>query len=376
MMSSSNMSPYAPVRYRDHAWWRYSLEAARAGFVVSNGQIAGNLPDMIMSDLISPQLRLAKEHFVGHAEFDQVMTQVMAKAMEYRHWVPLAAQYELCGRQIFDLSDDLVEMLLHTDLGECTFEDWHAPYDAFFVRFGKQETLKVPFEDDFEYLDGAFVSVTPWSPGCNDLRIKFGFTTVHKDGSGVEMPGFFLDLSPEEQRLPVIEGFKASIKRRVASMHAPGDTDSSDPLTECRRGMLEEGLLLIEEGLALLVNALFYLEWANKSQAPVKPEPGRDTPADIVVSWETSPKKRAKLQSRMTSEGYVVVRLMGKEVTNPGTHRAGAGKCTHWRRGHWRQLRLSGRTWVKPHIVNAHKPHDDLPGHIYTTGGGDDNVKH
>lgn len=383
MKTDLAMSPYAPVRYRGHPWWEFAQEAGQHGYVTPAGQIARNLPDIIMESLCKPILQLGAREFSGHPEAGQLYTQLMAKVFEYRHWIPLAAQYELCGRQIFDLTDDLVEMLSQTDIGECTLEDWHAPYDAFYVRFGKQEGMKVPFEDDFEYLDGAFVAVTPWGDEPGDRRIKFGFTTVHKDGSGVQMPGQFLDLTPSEQKLPILAGIEASIARRVASMSAPGEDGAKAAVTACRKDMLEEGLDLMRQAVSLLVNALFYIESINNKGNEVAVEPGRDTPPEQVVAWHAQPQKRAKLRSRLTSEGYVIVRMLGKELAPLGAARVGGTVKTHWRRGHWRQQRVgTGRSqierrWIRPTMVNAVRPHDDMPGHIYAVGGpGDGTTRH
>lgn len=383
MKPDSVMSPYAPIRYRDHGWWRFAQDAGRHRYVTPAGQIASDLPDIIMNSLCMPMMQEAVREFSGHPESAQITMQCMAKVLEYRHWIPLVAQYELCGRQIFDLTDDLVEMLSHTDIGDCTLEDWHAPFDAFYVRFGKQEGMKVPFDDDFEYMDGAFVAVTPWGDETTDRRVKFGFTTVHKDGSGVQMPGQFLDLNPSEQKMPILAGIEASIARRVAGMSVPGQDSDAEALTACRKGMLEEGLTLMKQAVSLLVNALFYIETISNKSDGATIEPGRDTPPDQVVAWHTQPQKRSKLHSRLTSDGYVIVRMLGKELTTPGAMRPGGTVKTHWRRGHWRQQRLGPgrlrveRRWVRPTMVNADRPHDDMPGHLYTVGGpGDGTTRH
>lgn len=383
MNHDTSMSPYAPVRYRQHGWWQFARDVAREGFVSPAGQIASNLPDIIMTSLCQPMVKAAAEHFSGHPEGGQIILQFTAKTFEYRHWVPLAAQYELCGRQIFDLSDELVEMLSQTDIGDCTLEDWHAPFDTFFVSFGKQETMKVPFEDDYEYLDGAFVAVTPWSDAPGDRRIKFGFTTVHKDGSGVQTPGIFLDLNPSEQKMPILEGISTSITRRVSGMSSSNESREAAALSACRRGMLEEGLDLMKQAVSLLVNALFYIESVANKDGAGTVEPGRDTPPEQVVAWAQQPHKRHKLRTKLTSDGYVIVRMLGKEIASTGGARAGAGVKTHWRRGHWRQQRVGPqrlkieRRWVRPTMVNADRPHDDLPGHIYTVGGsGDGTTRH
>ena len=378
MISDSQLlSPYAPIRYRTVSWWEFSRNVARDRWVAPNGQIAGQLPDVIMHQLIRPLTHAMSSQFAGMPDAGEMLGLFLAKAMELRHWVPLAAQYDLCGRQIFDLTDDLVEMLSETDVGECTLEDWHAPYDTFFVRFGRQESMRVPFEDDFEYLDGAFVGVTPWNdPASPERRIKFGFTTVRKDGTGMTMPGYFLDLTPDEQKLPILEAIDASITRRIADISSADETNSDRALTAHRRDMMQEGATIMKQALSLVINALFYIESTEGKGKTEFVEPGRDTPPDMVVAWsQATPQKRQKLRSKLTSDGYALVRMMGKELASEhGAARESSTVKPHWRRGHWRQQRhgpkLSQvkRVWIKPTMINQDRPHDDIPGHIYTFG--------
>lgn len=348
---------------------------------MANGNIHGGLPEMIMRQLIVPTVQMSADYFQKEPEAAQTYTQFVAGLMEYRHWVPLVGQYELNGRQIFDLDDTLVEMLAQTDIGDCTLQDWNPPYDAFFVRFGPQAEIKLPFDNDFEYLDGAFVAVTPWdAANPAQRRIKFGFTMVHKDGSGVAMPGWFMDLNPDEQAMPIIAGFESSIRRRIASFADGNESDNSKALSACRAAMLEESVTLMRQAVHLVVNAMFYIESLGKHKATEKVEPGRDTPVDKVVAWNQSPpEKRAKLRSKLTADGYVLVHLLGSELhADHGAHGAGTGKKAHWRRGHWRmqrkgpQLSQVERKWIKPTMVNADlAQQDEPPGHIYSVGGQD-----
>lgn len=383
---SSYMSPYAPIRYRDSPWWKYAANASKSGFITANGSVHSGLPGMIMSQLIVPTVKISADYFQNDTETAQAYTQFIAGLMEYRHWVPLVGQYELNGRQIFDLNDTLVEMLAQTDIGECTLQGWNPPYDAFFVRFGPQANIKLPFDNDFEYLDGAFVAVTPWdATDPEQRRIKFGFTMVHKNGSGVAMPGWFMDLNPAEQAMPVISGFEAAIRRRIASFADGNDSENSKALSACRAAMLEESVDLIRQAVHLVVNAMFYIESLGRSKASEKVEPGRDTPVDKLVAWhQSAPQKRAKLKSRLTADGYVLVHLLGAELhADQGVCGSGAGKKAHWRRGHWRmqrkgpQLSQVERKWIKPTMVNADQAQqDEQPGHIYSVGGQDGTTIH
>lgn len=140
-------SPYAPVRYQNERWWIFAAEAARDGWVVKDGRVAEHLMDRIQTDLLWPVLEVGleqlKHEYPDPDELGHVAGAIWAKLAELRHWVPLAAQFISCGRQIFDLTHEVVEMLEHTDFGDCTLESWHAPYEAFFVYFGKRDAIRL-----------------------------------------------------------------------------------------------------------------------------------------------------------------------------------------------------------------------------------------
>ena len=375
--ASDALSVYAPIRQRGALWWRYARQVANDGHVVADGRISPVLMPAIEQTLIPLYAERTQDVVQGQANAGDVLGMSLAKIMVLRHWVPLVAQYELCGRQIFDLRDELADMLGQTDLGDCTLEGWNAPYEAFYVRFGKQEAMSLPFEEgEREYLDGAYVARTPHPDG---LRLKIGFTTVKDDGRGVMLPGYFIDLWPEEQKLPVAEAVDASLRRKMAELEADdleSGTVFSKALNSHRRVEMEDSAHLLRAGAALLVNALFYLE--GLGAATPEPEPGRDTPPERVARWhQLDGAKRRKERSAMTADGYAVVRLVGAEVATAAATMTGGSRRAHWRRGHWRMQRhgegmnLRKRLWIKPVMVAAgHHDGQELPGHVYVGGTG------
>ncbi|HDR9174477.1 TPA: hypothetical protein QDB23_001690 [Burkholderia vietnamiensis] len=373
-MVDIRFSPYAPVRLRKDFWWLYAVEAAQHGAITPQGRIAASLPDHILQDLVVPSTRLAAESMKDDPNVGEIMGQMSARLTSLRHWVPLVGQYELCGRQIFDLTDDLVEMLAQTDVGDCTLEDWHPPYDAFYVRFGKRDDIRLPFEDDYEYLDGAFVAVSSLDTEGLQRRIKFGFSTVKGDGGGVMMPGLFFDFLEGELKLPISNAIEVSFQRKYAEFaDNPAGSESGNALNAYRRDLLTDAREILQSATNLLINSLFYIESVG---SPKRAEPGRDTPADLTVRWAQSPpEKRQKLRSTLTRDGYTVVYLIGQELTATGVPRATSTKRAHWRRGHWRQqpygsgLQEKRRIWIKPTMIHQDVEHHEPPGHVYVTGG-------
>ena len=149
------VSAYAPIRQRGLLWWKYARLAGKDGHVTGKGLISIELPLMIEDYLMALYITQFYDVTKNQENAAYLVGIHAAKVEMFRHWVPLAAQYELCGRQIFDLNDNLVELLKETGLGEYTLENWNAPYDAFYIRFGKQESIKINFEgeDEIDYYD-------------------------------------------------------------------------------------------------------------------------------------------------------------------------------------------------------------------------------
>lgn len=379
-------SPYAPLRWRNLMFWEFAVDVAKQKLVTTNGMVHKFLMNYIMDALVQPMARSVEEQIkAGDEAAKEAFVQTVAKFMEQRHWVPMLAQYELNGRQIFDLHDGLTEMLLNTDVSECTLDEIKLPYDCFYLRFGKQDEIKVPFEDDFEYVDGAFIAASPWAaPNASpetkpETRIKIGLTTVKKDGRGVMMPGYFLDFYPSELSLPFGEAVDAALKRRVeAFKEDEPDDEWSKTLSLVRASEVTEGAALARLALPLIFNSLFYLESLNDL-----PEytPSRDTSSELTARWEQSkPNRRHKLHSELTKNGYAIVRLVGKEVVDAtaGLNPRGGGVRTHWRRGYFRnqphgpQKSLRKRVWIRPTVIRADRADEsgDTVGRIYIPDAG------
>lgn len=368
-------SAYAPVRMRTQIFWQWARLAAKEGRITPDGRRDATLYRDFEAQFIGPARDMILAQAASDHEFQKAAGTALAKLEAMQDWMPLVGQFELCGRQMFDLHDRLTEMLLQTELGECTLEELHTPYDAFYVRFGTHDEIKVPFDEGrFEYFDGAFVAVSAWDE-VGGKRIKIAFSSVHEDGTGVMYPGYFFDLLPDEQALPVPEAIDSAMHRRLkAFAPEPGDDENVTALKLHFCAEIEDAASVVRQAATLLVNALFYLE-SIRSALP-DGTPGRDTPPERHAQWlQSSNVRRQKLKSALTADGYAVVRLVGAEIEDHGAG-PGPGRGTvrvHWRRGHWRWQRHGAgrierkRIWIKPVLVGryAHSPADELPGHRY-----------
>jgi hypothetical protein len=367
------ISPYAPIRLQHEFWWEFAREVSQQGFVVKNGNIAANLPDLIMHELVLPVMSKAAE------TESNALPEIAGTALSFRHWIPLVGQYELNGKQIFDLDDGLVEMLANTGLGDTTLKDWMPVYDAFYVRFGKQDNCKLEFDNgpdelSYEYFDGAFVAVTPTADDGTGRRIKIGLTTVKGDGSGVFLPGHFLDLNEREQSMPVIEGIRAALSRREEELEADLNNQGDEYIVDIMRSRHREASDLMESAAALVINGLYYL---SEYQSDRKRQPGRDTPPSMEMKWRSSGAKKKSMTTKLAKKGYTIVNMCGALAVSGRASKGAVGdRSAHWRRGHWRsQPYGEGRSerrnvWIKPVLVGGATDQPNS-GHIYQAGVSD-----
>jgi hypothetical protein len=374
-MKDKLLSPYAPIRYQDDEWWKMARAVAQLGLISFDGQVHPDLGTHIIKEYVEPSLYEILEDHKDDPDVGTMVALLSIKQLQMPQWVQLAAQYEVCGRQIFDLGEEVVELLEQTDLGDCTLEDWMPPYNAFYLRFGKRNGIDVTLRENITlHLDGAFIRVLPWDDDGGRC-IEIGFTMVLPDGSGVASLGYFVEFLPIEQKMPIQKAMEIACARRLAEV-APdvGDDEAITRYKEYQRWEINNSIEVLNKAIALLVNSFFYIESISDK---LKLEPGRDTPPLEVVRWaHSNEKQRQKAKSRLLSQGYTVVYSLGRELqqAHTGVTTSSSGKRAHWRRGHWRRIKygselaLMKRSWIKPVMVNATRQHDDLPGHVYVVG--------
>lgn len=384
-------SPYAPIRLRETTWWQGARSIAQRNGVLLDGRIRQGVPELIQNKFIKPNLENFEKNFRGHVHFVQMWLELLVSLSLLHQWIPLIAQYEVCGRQIFDLADAAVLAFTHTDVKDATLEDLELPYEAFFIRIGPQLDISGQvdviedksagggYHEQHLYIDGVFVARTASKDGAG--RLTFGLTNVLDNGEDTYQPGLFLDLTAEEQKLPCLQAVEASIARRAARLLEVSERKSvelelnSDFATMIRTKhqiAIAETAEYFRKVLPLVLNCIMYVESVGRNQAV---SPGRDVPPDRVVEWmHASPQRRQKLRSALTRDGYTTVRLIGTEYEKLLSHGSGDMIAAHWRRGHVRMQpygpgrTLKKRIRIDPIFVNARGTSlDEPPGHRYVT---------
>lgn len=361
---SSRNSLYGPIALRDEPWWQIGRRAAQRGDVGPDGSVYD--AEIQLELLLLLHDSGAGEH-LEKPVIDRPTREVQQLFFNAQEWAPVIGQYELHGRQIFDMSSGLVEMLQETDVRQCTLQNLQLPYPAFYMHFGRQAELKVVGAGgDTEYIDGVLVA---HAQGDGIQILRFATTSIDESGRRVTLPGHFLSLGDGELQLPVHDAMDAAVKSFAAEAGAsPGEFPSAEAFWICLRQRAADALKV---ALPLIVNGLFYLE--NPPRPPRK-VPGAGTPDGLVARWERTPaNRRRKLNSKLSAEGYTLVHLVGEEIALSSTQGGGGTVAPHWRRGHWREqaygqrLSLRKRILIRPTLVNGHDLADPLKvkGHVY-----------
>lgn len=360
---SSRNSLYGPIALRDEPWWQIGRRAAQRGDVGPDGSVYE--PDIELELLVLLHESGALER-LELPVIDSATRQAHQLLFSAQEWAPVIGQYELHGRQIFDMSSGLVEMLQETDVRQCTLQNLQLPYPAFYMHFGRQAELKVVGAGgDTEYIDGVLVA---HAQGDGIQLLKFATTSIDESGRRVTLPGHFLSLDDAGMQLPVHAAIDAAVERFVDAGVSPGEFPSAEAFWICLRQRAADALKV---ALPLIVNGLFYLE--NPPRPPRK-VPGAGTPDGLVARWERTPAdRRRKLNSKLSAEGYTMVHLVGEEIAHSSNQGGGGTVAPHWRRGHWREqaygqrLSLRKRILIRPTLVNGHDVADPLKvkGHVY-----------
>jgi hypothetical protein len=366
---TSRNSPYAPVALREEIWWQIGRRAAQRGDVDANGASGSGFAFI---SYLTRTFGHLDDRLQRRTRDDEACAahHLMSSAMDMR---PMIAQFELHGRQIFDFSRGLVNMLEQTDVSACSLRDLQLPYPALYIRFGPQVGLPSSASSaPREYIDGVLVAFGTERTGAAKSILRFATTSVTETGARVMEPGHFIDLRDDELQLPVQSAIEAAMKRFV------GDEVNSMPESPWVPAFCAERRQIanaaISAAMPLIVNSLFYLE---NPPRPHRTSLGSGTPDELVGLWErTPPDRRRKLQSRLNADGYTLVHLVGVEVEHSSTHIGDRTVTPHWRRGHWREqahgprLSLRKRILIKPMLVNGRDVCNPLEvqGHIYHAG--------
>ena len=301
-----------------------------------------------------------------------------------------AAQFTLCGRNIFHLSTALRGLLCVTDVDDVLWRSIKLPYPALYLWFGPQDYWR--FGNGKYFADGAYIS--SFSRGGNALQIFV--TTQERDVDYSRPPSFaihrdfyyyiafeftddaetvgttlqrVLQTSPDYQRgfeppSPDAETVRLANEHGITLMKKPGRDTAQSRVVEERFADLP----VFRQVLRLIVNGLCYLSSPSREVVRRYPDNAHERLSRV------SPAKAQSERQRLRQEGYTEINFCGESID-----REYAGVFTgrelspHWRRGHWRNqacgpaLSEHHLMWIRPTLVRKDKQaiEDTIPGHLY-----------
>lgn len=245
------------------------------------------------------------------------------------------------GRNMFDFSPRLLEMLVATDLDASVIpKDLVPPYDFFYMHMNGFTTMRGEVTGYTYTVEGAFIEVSRHAQSGEIETWAINLVTKVKDG---ERENYYVML----QFLP--HSVHDSIKAALESLSSTPPRHRSDP------GVMAAILTLI-------FNCLLYLSHLDRDVKYRYPD---TMPAKMREAIQYGKKKqREKALKAATSLGYSKVHYCGYALQHEYEAQGGKrGELTeaHWRRGHWRNQPhgpgngLRKLIWLRPVVVKREK---------------------
>jgi hypothetical protein len=313
----------------------------------------------------------AVEATVGGKDYMKNMNSVLEELTT----TTAAAKFVSFGRNIFSMSNSLIEMLGQTDLKDVRLSDIKLPLPCFYVSFGDGIDVALPGAPN--KIDGAYVDATAWNEGG---EIVITFTSKRTDAPNQSASWFDRHEGScgssfggdGEREHTWDEEFESQLGGIRVGASANDFPEIPKKVVDESLRVLEASFLQIRQPLSLLVNALCYLTAVPEDVEDVWPA---DTPPDLLQQLRNGrPGERDRARAQLLDRGFSVLKVVRGPGLSLGEGADGdhdhAGMPSHWRKGHWRRqahgpaYSLHKLIWLKPTIVR-HDLGDPEGGHVY-----------
>jgi hypothetical protein len=305
-------SPWGPVR-ASVGWWAKPIADAVINENIidaESGRLEAHFGKYVADDMIGRALALMDESLSDEGQDSALIGQAQASMMRLHLLAPVWAHFIACGQQVFEFTPQLVEILKHQDISRAKFAAVKNTFRSFFVRFGTQLSLGLPWEDKAEFVDGAFFSFQDTNSAHPALVICLSM--IFADGRGMLSQGPVLKIDGKHFDLPVEQAFDEAIRdaeRLADKLDSTVASNPLGPLANLGPGLMSqtrEDADIFRRALPLLANSLSYL-----SSTPVPDAaPSHDAPpalADQVLNAST-PSAREEAVAQLIDRGYVMAR--------------------------------------------------------------------
>ena len=285
--------------------------------------------------------------------------------------------WQKAGKNIFDFSEGLLEMLKETDVSDTDIEQIKLPYPSFYIDISK---AKIPFAKDCKSLiEGVYISDEINNEKDEDLTyervITFDFTgkyieyfkdintNLYSHVRGFHSYSLYLD---KPDKIFKVGEAIISAKGMFVNTQACDDRDDNAKID-----LYKVHSEFIERTIKLVVNCLLYLTLKDKE---LYESFASDLPIHLKSKLgKANTKKRKEVAlSDIKNSGFTKIKYVGASIKPLHKYDLATGQVPpHWRRGHWRnqkygeQFSLSKLIWIIPTIVNKDIG-EPRKGHIYT----------
>ena len=272
------------------------------------------------------------------------------------------AYHKVQGRQTFEVSPLVAEMLEHTSLEGITAEELRFPYSTFYVAlpetemriWGGSRTQWHPVGGFYASLDAQSLTIYVWgmendrSFGRGDDASQWAVLNLHLDGDLESLVTRLLQDDTNRKDDPIIDPI-VDIPAMLEGTHQDGLVGEK----------YNEQMEMLRGCFRIAVNLALYLT----TEKPDVEERADKGIAKLRRRVESSTGRKRERFQTMLEQRTVVKRVGHNLACNLAATRAAHGPVRgHWVRGHWRRYwtgpgrKVCERRWILPHPHGIEQP--------------------
>ncbi len=308
--------------------------------------------DGIWDEMVKAQNYLPFEKHQPQEHFQLLHRYEYLFFLRYLFWVQK-------GRNIFQYSDALIEMLENTDVEQIEFEQIKLPYKSFYISLVEKDIFLYPDEEGRDvFANGALITQ------AKDKEIDVFFLGRIKDEAAYKNRKWFFHPEYKVGYTLEFDADKTTIKDALTNFQNKLQSNYD-------KSGVDQRMEVLLSNIRLVVNCICYLSLENKDIIKDYPT---DVPTHLIERLKrgTTRHKKEKAETEISQAGFTKINFCGQKYkNNPDLNSLNiSGIKPHWRRGHYRnQVHGEGNLlrkmiWIEPTIVNKSLG-DPEKGHIY-----------
>ena len=301
-------STYGYIRNSAASWAHGAAHFASRGDIDPlTGKTTSAFVRGVMNQIVLPMIE-------GTEGLPQLIAnEVQAGAINAGKWAQLWAHFYANDTEAFEFSKELVAQAWKSAVSDWTFSKCRPPIPAFFVHFGVQPNLNLPWEDQSEYVDGTYYSFQYDKPKGQLTAVVLGLTTRLKNGRGFLTPGPRLVIEGNHLALPWQAAIDAAAAELVKQARQEGagfkKSNPRGPVGQVKEALValaSESADIFKRAAPLLVGALTLLP--TRFNAPFQVDQELRAGVDVGLAAAQSTKALKELRFKLFQNGLALVR--------------------------------------------------------------------